>query len=154
MKISYLSGNFREWFGTEFPEPKEIKLEFRILEKSMNDQKILDELKPEAITLNELAYVLENELLDKDDVYICYIKDKNNNLRAVSVYWDGDGWLVDAFSVGYPFRWSAGCRVFSSNFLTLKTLDTLENKPELGLLERVRILEEWKEKIDKIININ
>ena len=114
MKTSYISQNFKDWFG-EIPKPsKKFKYELKTLERSMNDEEILNELKPKPITLEEFAYALT--VLDKLEWYIFYIKDNTLVLRAVFVYWFVDGWRVDAREVGFPDAWRGVSQVFSRNF--------------------------------------
>src|SRR3990167_3965796 len=109
--IGYIGSNFQEHFGYEEVKPKKCKLEFRVLEKSMNDKEILAELKPQEVTLNEFVYILEHDkdLLKNGYTNIFYIRDKNGTLWAVSACWGGvdRGWDVDAYSVASPFEWSA-----------------------------------------------
>ena len=116
LNISYLNDDFKEWFDWEKVKPVKVKMTEKILERVMNDQEILDELKPEPITLAQFFGSLKN--LDKKKWYLCYIKDKNNTLRAVNVFRGVDGWYVYAYSVENPDRWVAGRRVFSCDFQT------------------------------------
>jgi hypothetical protein len=59
----------------------------------------------------------EGELLNNDYANIFYVRDITNTLRAVIVYWYGDGWDVKANSVEGPVEWDAGDSVFSRNSL-------------------------------------
>jgi len=116
LNISYLNDYFKEWFNWEKVKPIKVKMTEKVLERDMNNKEILDELKPEPITLAQFFGYLEN--LDEKGWFICYVKDKNNTLRAVFVRRFGDGWNVSASSVECPGRWSAGRRVFSCDFQT------------------------------------
>lgn len=115
--ISYLSGQFKEWFETMEVKPSKVKLKTKILKKDMLDKEILSELRPKEITLSDLFSNLKTA--DKKEWYIAYIRDKDSVLRAVLVYRIDDGWRVSAYSVEYPDRWVAGFRVFSCDFDTL-----------------------------------
>ncbi|MEK7857204.1 MAG: hypothetical protein AAB288_14025, partial [Acidobacteriota bacterium] len=57
------------------------------------------------------------EFLTNGYANIFYVRDATGKLRAVCVFWDAGngGWGVDAGSVGFPFRWHGGRRVFSRN---------------------------------------
>jgi len=145
LNISYIGQNFKDWFEETEVSPEKISPEFKTLERNMNDKEILSELKPEEITLNELAYILEKNLLEKEGFCICYIRDSALVLRAVRVFWDGDGWHVNAVSVEDPYEWFAGHQVFSRNSAEK---ETLENK--IDALQKAVL--DSKERIDKLEN--
>ena len=61
------------------------------------------------------AHGEEGSLLVNGYANIAYIEDEEGNLWAVNADWYSvyRGWSVDAFSVGFPYGWSAGSRVLS-----------------------------------------
>ena len=111
---SYQSSSFKVWFGNMEYEEKKSKLYSKVLEKKMLDREILSELKPTELTIGEIFNHLENHG-NQNNYMIFYCRDKNDMLRAVYVYWDDDGWYVNANSVEYPLRWDDGNQVFSRN---------------------------------------
>lgn len=149
----FLGDNFKKYFGDiEFKIPKRLKLQSRILERSMLDREILDEFKPQESNLGELAWAIQNSqkanLVENGYANIFYIRDKNNTLWAVVALWYvGDGWYFEAYSVEDPGRWDEGCQVLSQAFGKLESgnLKPLEN--------RVRELELFKERVEKILRI-
>ena len=147
--ISYIGSNFEDNFGNIEVKPKKIELIFKTLGKDMLDKEILEEFKPEEITLDELAYVIKNNLLDKNGYFICYVRDTTGVLWAVECRWNVDGWVVGADSVEDPGRWDADNRVFSRNFSGTKKLESFES-----LTLRLSNLESDMDKIKKIINLN
>jgi len=132
VKISYLGGNFKEWFLGKTEDPFAGSTVYgRKLEKNSVDGPILAELGGNEVaetTLTELYAAMATQpngesgnLLNNGWANIFYIKDINGMLRAVSVDWHGDGWDVIASSVEDPVRWDAVGRVFSRNFLVPQT---------------------------------
>jgi hypothetical protein len=97
-----------------------------LLKVSVMDGPIIAELggadKSET-TLSEMFFLMEKQGKGEDgvllnngyDANIFYVKDTAGVLRAVYVGWRGDGWSVDADSVGVPGRWDDGFQVFSRN---------------------------------------
>src|SRR5688572_30052342 len=104
--IGYIGIRFREVFGSmPFTEPKKFKIQMKKLERPMNDKAILAELQPAPITLENLAYALEN--IGRKGYYLFYIKDATGTLWAVGARWYahcGD-WRVGAYSVESPNDW-------------------------------------------------
>ncbi len=140
MNISYQSDNFKKWFTID--EAKKVEVTFKMTKKPMTNQEILDEMKPSVLTLNEFSYILEEELTDKKDLYIAFVKDKNDITRAVYAYWSvGSGWDVYAYELEFEYQWIAGYQVISRKSLgasdtsrdtqTLKHFDTTEVKEKL-----------------------
>lgn len=131
--IGYVSSAFNEYFGDLECGEDGVNggLTAKTLEKSMNDDEILKELNPAPVTISELLAFMKNA--DKSVWHICYIKDSNDVLRAVSVRWDDGGWRVYAYSVEHPDRWSAGGQVFSRNFSNPSTLSTQSLSPSASL---------------------
>lgn len=144
-KIGYIGDDFQENFGDmEVVIPKKLNLKTKILKRNMTDKEILSEFKPKESNLGELAYAIENDLLDTKNynANIFYIRDKNNILWAVRAAWNsGSGcWRVFAYSVEYPYEWDAGYQILSSDF-DFKTSETMT----LGEFDTVNIIEiEWK----------
>ena len=142
-KITYIGDNFKEWFG-DMPVKvsKKFKYEMRKLEKPMKDEEILKILKPQEISLGDLAYILKD--FDKSEWCLFYIKDKAGTLRAVSAYWVADGgfWGVDANPVVGPGVWIAGVRVFSRKFLSNSDNQTLSPSDTLSLEKAIKVCKE------------
>ena len=149
-KILYVGDSFKKHFcSIDVKIPKKLKLKSKILEKWMLDQDILNHLKPKESNLGELAWALKNEsrMLKNGYANIFYVRDKKNTLWAVNAGWSSDGWSVYAYSVTDPYGWDDGSQVFSQVFSVLKTLDS-------GDLEfRIKELEKFKQKVEKIINL-
>ena len=130
VKISYLGNNFTEWFlsgsgKTENPI-NEQTLRYHKLRQSSVDGPIIAELggvEKSETTLSEMFALMEKQgkgeagVLLNNNGYanIFYVRDQNGVLRAVYVFWRGDGWNVSAFSVENPGRWGGGGQVFSRN---------------------------------------
>lgn len=130
---SYLGDNFKEWFDGKVEDLIGAQtLRYGKLNRSANDvplkegeQAIIPELGGEAkaeTTLTEVYDLMARQakgqkgvLLTNGWANIFYVRDKNGVLRAVIVDWIGGGWSVGAFSIGSPFRWLDGSRVFSRN---------------------------------------
>ena len=153
-KIGYISQKFKDNFsGMEVKMPKKLKLEHKVLEKPMIDKDILREWKPKEATLGELAWAMKNpekaEMLMSGYANIFYIRDKINTLWAVRAYWGGDGWVVSVYSVADRGAWPAGSQVLSQVF----GFGTLGDS-ELGLLERVKELENFRKSVEKVLNLN
>lgn len=128
VKISYLGDNFNKWFllghgKIEDPTSEQI-LCYAELSRTSVDFLIITELgeaKAET-TLSEMFSLMEKQkngefgpLLNDGNINIFYIKDIVGVLRAVSVFWDGDGWDVDASSVSESDEQSDGFQVFFRN---------------------------------------
>ncbi len=126
-KIGCLGDNFTAWFlngdgKTEDPISEQT-LRYAKLRKASVDDPIIAELGGKAkaeTTLAEMFSLMEKQgkgengvLLNNNYVNIFYIKDKNDVLRTVHVFWDDGGWGVDASSVEYPHKWYGGIQVFS-----------------------------------------
>ncbi len=123
-KISWIGSNFQEWFLGKTEEPlAETTLRYAKFVRQSLDGPILAELGDKAETMLAQVYAFmarqpngeEGVLLTNGWGNIFYVRDVNGELRAVSVYWYGDGWGVDASSVTYPDGWSGEHRVFSRN---------------------------------------
>jgi hypothetical protein len=124
--------------------PKKFEYETKTLERNMNDQEILKELKPDLLSLSEIAYCLTK--LGKSGWYLFYPKEDKS--LVVYAFWYGafDGWRVDASEVGYPSTWDAGNQVVSSKFGASAPLDkSLGNLDSLTL--RIEDLEDWAKNI-------
>ncbi len=143
MKISYVWENFTNWFLGKIEESvaneavsgvgpyrtpgqngdAETVLRYQTLSRNSVDTNIINQLGGEAkveIALADVAALMTKQnsgqqgaLLTNGYANIFYVRDVISVLRAVGVYWDGDGWRVNACSVGVPREWHAGYRVFS-----------------------------------------
>lgn len=124
VKISYLGSNFKSWFLEKIEGPSiQTTLRYAKLLRRELDGPIMAEIGDAKETLlAQIHSLMERQATGKECVLltngwsnIFYVRDANNELRAVLVRWRDDGWLVHAFSVTYPLRWNDGYRVFSSN---------------------------------------
>lgn len=118
--ISYLGSDFQEWFGDMDFEKVEANLKSKKLPRYMTVKEILEELKPDTLTLDEIYAHLK--IADKNDWMIFYCKDKYGVLRTVHARWHGDGWRVDASSVLISYGWDGGYLVFFRNSVPSETL--------------------------------
>ncbi len=119
VKISFLGGNFQDWFlGKTENSMEAIMLRYAKLTKPSPDSPILTELGEKAKTTLSQIYALmagqpngeEGVLLTNGWANIFYVDG-----RAVRVNWYGHGWLVHAYLVTDPGRWHDEYRVFSRN---------------------------------------
>lgn len=126
VKIGYLGDNFKKWFLGKTEEPNnQTELTYATLSRASVDKPILDELGNTVETTISMVWELlklqpngeGGVLLTNGYANIFYVRDTNNTLRAVNASWhvDDGGWYVRASSVGYPYEWRAGYRVFSRN---------------------------------------
>lgn len=126
VKISYLGDNFKSWFLNLVETGVEtVSLSCHTLLKGSLDGPIMEELGGESRVVVTMAVIWEllkaqrsgksGILLTNGYANIFYVKDATGTLRAVRVYWGGDGWYVFAGSVTRPLAWHAGGRVFSRN---------------------------------------
>ncbi len=122
--ISYVGNNFSDWLLSKIEEPKpETQLRYAKLLKYSVARSILAELGNSAeTTLAEVYALMERQPNGKDGVLlvngwanIFFVRDVNDELRAVRVFWGGGGWRVGADSVADPREWGGGDRVFSRN---------------------------------------
>lgn len=125
--ISYLGDNFKAWFlfgGGKIEDPiAEHTLRYHKLLQSSTDGPIITELGGAVKALTTLSemfslmvgqkYGEDGALLINGYANIFYIKDSALVLRTVGVRWGGDGWHVNASSVGHRNRWGDGSQVFS-----------------------------------------
>ena len=121
VKIGYLGDNFKSHFLKKVEQNvPQAQLKSRKLKQSSLDPPIITALGDNHETyLAQLWELLKAQpkgesgtLLTNGYANIFYIRDADNILWAVSVYWDDDGWNVDAYSVDTPGRWDDGDRVF------------------------------------------
>jgi len=126
VKISYLGDNFRENFLGKIENlVGDISLAYHNLKESSRDIPIISELGGEELVETVLGVVFslmcqqpngeDGVLLNNGYANIFYVRDKSRVLWTVRVRWIGGGWFVDAGSVGYPYGWGGGGRVFSCN---------------------------------------
>ncbi|MBI3304741.1 hypothetical protein HYZ80_00210 [Candidatus Parcubacteria bacterium] len=126
VRISYLGENFNNWFlgKTEGPTA-EATLRYARLTRPELAGPILAELGDRKETTLAAIYVLmerqpngkSGTLLNNGWANVFYVPDRKGMLRAVFVYWFGNVWYVNAYSVEHPNRWDDGYQVFSRNSL-------------------------------------
>lgn len=128
VKINHISNDFTEWFlsgGGKIEDPiGEQTLRYQALKQSSIDSPIIAELGGEPkveTTLTEVFSLMEKQpngeegvLLNNGWANIFYVRDKNNILRTMHMYWYG-GWNAHAYSVEDPITWRDGYRAFSRN---------------------------------------
>ncbi len=124
VKFAWFGDNFKQHFLHKEEAPQgEVELKVSQLKKDSLDKPILTELGDKAETnLTSIWELLEKQpngeqgiLLTNGYANIFYVRDSKGVLWAVGVYWDGDGWGVDADSVEIPFEWFVGFLIFSRN---------------------------------------
>ena len=136
VKISYLGENFKAWLLDKVEEPfGGSTLQVLKLTQQSLDGPIIAELGGEEkaeTTLSEIHALMakqpngeQGKLLTNGYANIFYVRDITGVLRAVSVYWYGDGWDVYADSISGPSRWDDGFQVFSRNSHILEPSETL-----------------------------
>ncbi len=143
VKISYIWGNFANWFLGKIEESvaneaasgvgpyrtpgqngdAKTALRYQTLSRNSVDANIINQLGGEAKAETALADVValmtkqnngqQGALLTNGYANIFYVRDVDGVLRAVDVPWDSGGWLVYARSVGRPREWRSVSRVFS-----------------------------------------
>ena len=130
VKIAWLGNNFKEWFLDKKEEQLAAsKLCYHKLLESEVDAPIIEKLGGKdsvKITLAQLFALMKKQgrgegeegvLLTCGRANIAYIPpDINGVLCAVNVNWGSGGWLVNAYSIGPPYRRHAGFQVFSPQF--------------------------------------
>lgn len=134
--ISYIGYNFNNWFGEMELDSEKILTHSKILEKDMNDEEILKELKPKEVKIGDVLATLDT--LNKNEVNIFYVKDYEGVLHTVYAHWYDDGWYVNAVSVSNPNAWHAGSRIFSAipfdtQNQTLSPSDTMTLERAIGV---------------------
>lgn len=126
VKISFVSDYFKECF---YGKTEELfggsTLNYGKLSRSSVDGPIIAELGGEdkaETTLTEAYALMEAQkngengpLLTNGWANIFYIKDAKAVLRVVYVFWNVDGWYVDADDVTFPGSWYDDYQVFSRN---------------------------------------
>jgi len=134
VKIGYLSDNFKSHFLKKVEENvPQAQLKSRKLKQSSLDPPIITALGDNHETyLAQLWELLKAQpkgesgtLLTNGYANIFYIRDADNILWAVDMDWRDGSWGVDAYSIGYPGRWSGGDQVFGRWFFDLMNLKKL-----------------------------
>ena len=110
--LTYQSDFFKEWFGGMEVKETGNTLYSKVLERDMNNQKIIEELKPSEVSLGDIISHLKD--ISEKRWMIFYCKDKGGVLRAVDVCLFADGWSVFANSVEGSDDWDVGDLVFSA----------------------------------------
>ena len=124
--IGYWGDNFKKWFGGKVEESQaEVTLRRYQLKKWSRDLPIINELGGEEeaeTTLSAIHSLISRQtkgeagtLLTNGYASIFYVRDIDGVLRAVSVYWCGGGWDLNADALGNPSGWRGGIQVFSRN---------------------------------------
>ncbi len=126
VRIFCIGKKFKDWFINKIEDPFTASIICgRDLTKDSIDEPILNELggqEKAETSLTEIFVMMKNQangsagnLLTNGYSNIFYVRDIDNVLRAVGVFWDGFGWYVCAYSVESSDEWCAGSRVFSRN---------------------------------------
>ncbi len=124
VKIACVWDNFQNNFLSKVENPQgKTTLRISKLKKNSLDASILAELGSKAeTTLANIWELLKKQtngesgkLLTNGYANIFYVRDSKGVLWAVRVRWHGDGWCVNAYSVGDPRGWFEGFQVFSRN---------------------------------------
>lgn len=104
-----------QFYGLEVAETPEAELAVSKLEQDSLDASILAKLGDKAETLVSQFKAFLSANRESKEWFIFYLRGKDGNLSAVDARWfaDGGGWDVDAHSVAFPSRWSAGRQVLS-----------------------------------------
>lgn len=124
VKISYIGKNFSSWFLDKIEEPKkEDVLHYHRLKTSSSYIPIITELgdqKHAKTTLADIYALIELQKNDEEGVLatkeyaqIFFVLDIHGNLCVVHVEYYVSGSRLSAYSVGDPFFWNIGYRVFS-----------------------------------------
>lgn len=111
--ISYVGEDFEKWFGDMEMLGSINRLTHKITEIAMSDKEIIDTIKTPEVSLSDILNQLPS--IDKHDSCIFYAKDNENILRAISIYWYGYGWRVDALETEDPTKWGDGRKVYYIN---------------------------------------
>ncbi len=125
VKMVEHGSNFKSWFGGKVEDDApDGELRPLTLTQSANDSEIIADLGGEAtaeVTLAEIWRLMERQanggegvLLTNGYANIFYVRDRDGVLRAVSVYWNDDGWYANANALD-DYRWFDVIRVFSRN---------------------------------------
>ena len=127
VRISAVWGNFTSLFlfgEGKIEDPiSEQTLRYHKLRKTSVASSIITELGGEAkaiTTLTEVFSLMKNQrdgedgvLLNNGRANVFNVLDNTNILSMVSARWRGDGWSVDARSIGSSHKLNNGCRVFT-----------------------------------------
>lgn len=146
--IRWIGSRFKEHFyPLSFTVSKEM-LKTKTLGKAMLDKEILDEFKPQTVSLGNVLHFLSSA--DKNSWYIFYVNDKKGIPWAVYALWDAGygGWGVEAVSVEDPHRWLDGLRVVSRKFSETEP-QTFKLSDPLYLETAIKIVKEAGYKVMK-----
>lgn len=145
--IGWIGSRFKEHFyPLSFTVSKEM-LKTKTLGKAMLDKEILDEFKPQTVSLGNVLHFLSSA--DKNSWYIFYVNDKKGIPWAVYALWDAEsgGWDVEAPSVERPLRWGGG-QVVSRKFSETEP-KTFKLSDPLYLETAIKIVKEAGYKVMK-----
>ena len=142
--VSFTGSNFDSWFGDmEFKEAdkKYQPLTSKKLPRYMTGQEILDELKPEEVSLSDVWETIQT--MSHDTWALFFVRDNTSVLRLVCVVWGGGGWDVSAGETSNAYGWRGDDQVFSRKFGNLDTLNqTLSHSETLTLESAIKICKE------------
>lgn len=114
--VVWMGDNFKAQFlGLEVPAAEEAELAVHRLGEVSLDAPIRAELGNKTeISVSQFRAFLAGER-GRSKWFVCYLRGKDGNPWAVFAYWYSSyrEWDVDAYSVGDPDVWVAGCQVLS-----------------------------------------
>lgn len=129
VKFSEISDWFTEWFlwdGGKIEDPCDAHiLYYGALNKPRHDEDITAEIgvgKNFESCLCDIVYLMsvsrgnDTDTLQRNGLAnVFYVRDKDNVLRTIRVYWDEEtnGWYVFTNPINCPVEWVVGTRVFS-----------------------------------------
>lgn len=125
VKICWLGENFMRYFLDKVEEPSsEATLCYRELPGSKISRQIItnesDFEEKKETTLAEIFSLMEKQkkgengdLLTDGSANIFYVRDINNALRGIDVYWEHGGWNLRSLSITHKSKWSVDRRIFS-----------------------------------------
>ena len=122
VKFSWIDPDFIKWFGemhVNFDKHTNRTLNYspltsQKLPRYMTSREILDELKPTEVSLGDIYEILK--AIDRSVwklFLLFFVKDGNEVLRSVRMFWYGVGWHVFAGPVSDPHEWNDAYQVFS-----------------------------------------
>ena len=125
VKICWLGENFMRYFLDKVEEPiSETALCYQELHGSRIDRQTItnepDFEEKKETTLAELFSLMEKQkkgengdLFTDGSANVFYVRDINNALRGIDVYWEHGGWNVRSLSITGKSKWSVDRRIFS-----------------------------------------
>lgn len=125
--VGWTGDNFKKFFlGNVEEDVADATVAIHRLEQSSLDAPIMAQLADRTeINLAHLLELLKKQSKGEDGVLltngsanVAYIKGSDDNVWAVSAYWDSGSrdWGLGVGSVEDPFRWNAGSQILSRDF--------------------------------------